>query len=277
MSKLQHGDDVINYDQRGHGPDIVWIAGGDQLGSDWHAWQTPAFEADFRCTTYDARGVGASVCTARPPWTMADLAADCAALIRAVCEPPVFLVSLSMGSSIAQELCLDHPELVRAAVVMGTCADHGGFIAEWEQAEIEFRRAGGTLPEAFAITHYAAFMYPSEVLGDEELWARVRPVVEAAYGGRKGADLAAQWESCVNYRSIDRLPHCQVPLHVIAFGQDMQTPPALGKVVAEMAPKGQYHFLEGLGHCSAFGHRPDIVNTCIADILRPYVERDGAV
>ncbi len=46
-----------------------------------------------------------------------------------------------------------------------------------ETAEIAFRRAGGTLPRDFAIIHYALQMYPSEVLGDDALWARIKPAL----------------------------------------------------------------------------------------------------
>ncbi len=114
-------------------------------------------------------------------------------------------------------------------------------------------------------------MYPSEVLGDDELWAKVRPIVSRDYGARDGVGLAAQWQACVEFDSLDRLPGCQVPLHVIAFSQDVQTPPARGKVVADTAPLGEFHLLEGLGHCSAFGHKPEVVNTCIREIAERYV------
>ena len=70
MPELQLPDVTLAYDRRGEGPDFVWLAGGDQPGSDWHLFQTPAFP-DFRNTTYDARGVGATVCHTRPPWSMA--------------------------------------------------------------------------------------------------------------------------------------------------------------------------------------------------------------
>ena len=138
---------------------------------------------------------------------------------------------------------------------------------EWEQAEVDFRRDGGRLSVPFATAHYGVFMYPAEVLGDDDLWERVRPLVERDYGSRDDEGLAAQWDACVQFDSLDRLPGCAVPLHVIAFEQDVQTPPARGKVVADTAPDGHFHLLAGLGHCSAFGHRPDVVNACIREII----------
>jgi 3-oxoadipate enol-lactonase len=270
MPELNLPETTLYYEQRGDGPDIFWLAGGDQPGSDWHAWQTPAFP-EFRNTTYDARGVGRTVSRNPPPWPMALYGADAAALIEAVCDPPVFLVGLSMGSLIAQQISLDRPDLVRAAVLMGTYARATGYVREWEEAEVEFRRQGGSLSRRFATTHYGVFMYPSEVLGDDELWAKLMPLVERDYGERDGEGLAAQWEACVEFDSLERLPGCQVPLHVVAFSHDVQTPPARGELVADTAPEGHYHLLEGLGHCSAFGHKPDLVNACIRGILEEYL------
>lgn len=65
---------------------------------------------------------------------------DCAALIAAVCRPPVLVIGLSMGAKIVLQLALDRPELVQAAVAMGVSGRPAGFLAEWLQAEVEFRR-----------------------------------------------------------------------------------------------------------------------------------------
>jgi pimeloyl-ACP methyl ester carboxylesterase len=269
MPELDLNDATHVYEQIGDGPDLFWLAGGDMPGSDWHAWQTPAFP-DFRHTTYDARGVGRTVSRTPPPWPMALYGEDAAGLIEAVCEQPVILVGLSMGSLIAQQVALDRPDLVRCAVLMGTYARATGYVRQWEEAEVEFRRQGGELSLPFATTHYGVFMYPSEVLGDDELWAKLRPLVERDYGERDGEGLAAQWEACVEFDSLERLPECRVPLHVIAFSHDVQTPPARGRLVADSAPDGHFHLLEGLGHCSAFGHRPDLVNATIREIVERY-------
>ena len=58
-----------------------------------------------------------------------------------------------------------------------------------------------------------------------------------------------------------------MPVHAVAFSQDVQTPPARVREVAELAADGHFHLLEGLGHGSAFGHRPDAVNACVRAIL----------
>jgi 3-oxoadipate enol-lactonase len=215
--------------------------------------------------------VGATRADAPPPWPISEHARDCAALIEAACAAPVFLVGLSMGSLIATELACTRPDLVRAALVMGTCVKKTGFIREWEEAEIALHANGAGLPGDFATAHYAMLYYPAEVLGDDELWARIRPLVAQDFEGRDGRMLAAQWQACLDYDSSALLPRCTVPVHAIAFSHDVQTPPARVREVAELAPHGRFHLLEGLGHGSAFGHRPEVVNACLREIIEGHL------
>jgi pimeloyl-ACP methyl ester carboxylesterase len=266
-SRLELDGATLAYRQSGAGPDIVWLAAGDNPGDNWRGYQTPAFDDAYRSTTYDARGVGATTSATAPPWPIDEHAVDLAALIEAVCAPPVFLVGLSMGSLIAVQIAHDRPELVRAALVMGTCVRKTGFIREWEQAEIDFRREGGTLPPAFATAHYAMQYFPADALGDDDTWERIKPLVAADFADRDGAMLAAQWQACLDYDSGPLLPRIGVPIHAIAFSEDVQTPPQRVHQVAELAADGHFHLLSGLGHGSAFGHRPDAVNQRLRAII----------
>jgi pimeloyl-ACP methyl ester carboxylesterase len=276
MAELTLPGVTLAYRQSGDGPDVVWLAAGDNPGDNWRRYQTPAFDVAYRSTTYDARGVGATRSDSEPPWPIAQHAIDLAALIEAVCEPPVFLVGLSMGSLIAVQIAHDRPELVRAAAVMGTCVRKTGFIREWEEAEIALRRTGGTLPAAFATAHYAMQYFPADALGDDATWERIKPFVTADFADRDGAMLAAQWQACLDYDSGPLLPGIAVPIHAVAFSEDVQTPPRRVREVAELAANGHFHLLEGLGHGSAFGHRPDVVNECLRSIIDAETERSSA-
>ncbi len=66
----------------------------------------------------DYRGVGASTGTQRG--TVEEMAADVAAVIRALGHEQVDLVGFSLGGMVAQELVLAHPGLVRRLVLAGT-------------------------------------------------------------------------------------------------------------------------------------------------------------
>jgi pimeloyl-ACP methyl ester carboxylesterase len=267
MAELSLPGVRLAYHQSGSGPDVVWLAAGDNPGENWRRYQTPAFDDAYRSTTYDARGVGATRSDSEPPWPIEEHAVDLAGLIEGVCQPPVFLVGLSMGSLIAVQIAHDRPELVRAAAVMGTCVRKTGFIREWEEAEIAFRRDGGTLPPAFATAHYAMQYFPADALGDDETWEQIKPFVTAGFADRDGAMLAAQWQACLDYDSGALLPRITAPIHAVAFSEDVQTPPRRVREVADLAADGHFHLLQGLGHGSAFGHRPEVVNECLRAII----------
>jgi pimeloyl-ACP methyl ester carboxylesterase len=271
VPELRFDDVTLHHDQTGAGPDIVWLAAGDHPGANWRRWQVPAFEPGWRNTTYDARGVGSTVSREPSPWPIDVHARDVARLIEAVCDPPVALVGLSMGSLIAVQTAYDRPDLVACAVVMGTCVKKTGFIREWEEAEIRLHATGGGLPGDFATAHYALCYYPAEVLGDDALWAELRSFIATDFEGRDGALLAAQWQACLDYDSSGLLPRITRPIHAVAFSEDVQTPPQRVREVADLAADGHFHLLQGLGHGSAFGHRPDVVNAAVREIVSGYL------
>ena len=262
----------IFYEQFGSGHDIVWVAGGGGFGRDWHPYQVPYFEADFRNTTFDNRGIGQTTCDEPMPWPLARFSDDAAALIEAVCEPPVTLVGISFGSAIVQQVAIDYPHLVRSAIVMGTGARSVGWGWDYQKAEIDLRKAGGRLDGMFALTHYAAMLYPAKVLGDRELWPKLRAELEEWLATDDNEDsLVPQWEACLLYDQMDTLPGCDVPMHVMAFSEDVQAPPQDGMELAEQAGNGFYHEFAGMGHCSIYGHTQDVLNPFIRQTLEQYL------
>jgi pimeloyl-ACP methyl ester carboxylesterase len=268
MPERELGEVTVHYDQFGKGPDLVWLSGGGGLGSDWHTWQIPYFEPFFRNTTFDNRGIGRTICTAPEPWTIADFARDAATLIEAVCDPPVAVAGLSMGSFIGCQLALDRPDLLRCAVLMGTAPQgHSGWLGDYMRAEVELRRQGGRIAGMFATTHYAAELYPGHVLADAKMWEQIKASLGAEFLEENERSLITQWQACIDFDVVDRLPGCAVPLHVFAFEEDVQAPWPYGKQVADLAPTAEFHLFEGMGHCSIYGHAHDVLNPAIKEVI----------
>ncbi len=272
MPFIDTGEARIFYEQIGQGPDLVWVGGGGTIGRDWQRFQTPHFAGRFRNTTFDNRGIGRTVCERPMPWGMGEFARDLAALVERACRPPVALVGTSLGSAIVQQLAIDRPDLVRVAIVMGTGAWSTGWGWDFQEAEIEFRRAGGNLAGMMGVAHYAAMLYPARALGDRDLWPKLKALMlEWMDSGENETSLVPQWDASLRFDQRADLPGVRVPVHVLAFAEDVQAPPQDGEEVARLIPGAKLHLLEGMGHGSWYGHAHDRLNPYIEAIIREYL------
>lgn len=102
-------------------PAVLLLHGLGADGSSW-ALQTPALtRAGFRVLAADARGFGKSSYPGGQH-TIADMAADMASLLDALQVAPADVIGISMGGTLALELALSYPSLVRRLVLVSTFA-----------------------------------------------------------------------------------------------------------------------------------------------------------
>lgn len=249
----------------GRGPDVVFVPGGDQT-AEAYAQQFAHLRDAFRCISYDPRGAGQTAAPP-PPWRMEDYARDCAAVIDAVCGGRAAVCGLSLGGLVTQATAIDFPGKVRLAIPMGTAAHIDGFTRDWMQAEIDLRRAGIRLPDDFLAPHYAVYAFPAKALHDPALWREVKESYTERFRDRDPQDTIDQWQACLDFDCREALKSCPVPFHVIGFSEDVQTAPAMCRVVADLAPNGTFHEIPGLGHVSMVRHRPGVVAEKLRAIL----------
>ena len=113
MPSVDAGGTEINYSRSGAGEPLLLIQG---MSATHLAWGRPfmsQLEGSFECIAFDNRGMGLSGAAALP-FTIADMAADTAALLDALALERVHVLGISMGGTIAQELALAHPERIRS-------------------------------------------------------------------------------------------------------------------------------------------------------------------
>src|SRR3954467_173795 len=115
-------DVVVNgvrlyFQQSGAGPDVVLVHAVTSNQAVWmFSGLTDALAADFRVTSYDLRGHGAS---ARPPtgYTSAVMAEDLRQLLAALGLGPALLVGHSFGGVTALHLAHLAPEVVEGVIL----------------------------------------------------------------------------------------------------------------------------------------------------------------
>src|SRR3712207_9540679 len=99
-------------EQVGNGPDVLLIGGGGDTVESWQ-FQLDGLADRYRVTAFDNRGAGR---TPKPEGLVSveAMADDADGVLRALDIASAHLAGFSMGSAIAQELALRHPQLVRS-------------------------------------------------------------------------------------------------------------------------------------------------------------------
>jgi len=119
--------------------------------------------------------------------------------------------------------------------------------------------------------HYAAQLYPARLLGDEQGWARIKAwLTEVGFVEDNEESLIPQWQACIDFDVVDRLPEITTPLHVFAYDEDVQAPPQYGEEIARLVRGAELHLFPGMGHGSLRGHTHDELNPIIRGIVERY-------
>jgi pimeloyl-ACP methyl ester carboxylesterase len=251
---IDTGEVELWFERTGNGPDVLLIAG---LGDPLEAWQ---FQLDglsgrYRLTAFDNRGTGRTPLP-EVPLTVATMAEDAAALLRALEVPSAHVVGFSGGSLIAQELALRHPELVRSLVLVSSWARPDAYMRSmfeswrWMAESAPNERA---FLEAFLVWVYTARAHADGTVAQivEEALAFQHPASTEAIQRTIDAYLA--------HETADRLHAIKVPTLVLAGGQDIITPPRYGRLVAERIPGARLEVLPEEAH-QPFQEVPDEFN-----------------
>jgi pimeloyl-ACP methyl ester carboxylesterase len=260
--KVKAGDVELWVERRGEGPDVLLVAG---LGDPAEAWQ-PQLDglADrYRVTAVDNRGVGRTPLS-DGPLSAATMADDAAALLHALEVPSAHVAGFSMGSAIAQELALRHPELVRSLVLVSTYARADALF----RSQLNFWR---WLPEvapserAFFKAFFTWVYTPrAHAEGLVDLF-----VEEAmAFSPQQSIEaFQAQVDVCLEHETADRLAEITAPALVLAGEFDVILPPRFGQAVAAAIPNARFEVLPEQAH-QPFQEIPDEFNARVDEFWR---------
>lgn len=255
----------LSYHDHGDGSPVLLLTGTGAPSSVWDLHQVPAFRAaGFRVITMDNRGIPPSD-DGTDGFTIDDLVADVAALIDHLGVKPCRVVGTSMGSYIAQELALAHPELLAAVVLMAACGRSSLVQRVLAAAEAELIGRGTELPPGYLAAVRAMHNLGPATLADDDLaadWLDLFAATEMLGSGvRAQLLLSALPDRIEAYRAIT------VPCHVVSFEHDLVAPPAAGRELAAAIPGATHRTIPGCGH---FGYleTPEAVNRELIRFLR---------
>lgn len=254
----------LAYERHGQGERVLLVMGTAAGGRVWTMHQTPALvRAGYQAITFDNRGIPPSDA---PPgkYTLTDMVDDTRGLIESLDAAPCRIVGVSLGAVIVQELALRWPELVRCAVLIATKSRSDVARQAYGAAFRAMAEDEVTLPSDLQAAISAFQMLSPATLDDDKavsLWLETFRL----FAGDRRTAAGQYWVDEWADRRED-LRGVRAPCRVIAFADDLVTPPHLAAEVAECIPDCDYVELDACGHYG-YLERPDDVNKAIIDFL----------
>lgn len=207
----------------------------------------------------DARGHGKSTWDGSP-FTVADLAADTAALIESLDDGPVAVAGMSMGGCVAVALAGTRPELVDRLLLADTTADYGeDKESAWAQRAATATGKPRDRQLAFQVDRWFS---PEFVERDPAEVARVSELFLAT-------DSRAHAQACRALGAFDGralLGAITADTLVVVGEHDYATPPAMARALAEGIPGARLEEFAGARHFSLF-EAPGALDLAAAHLL----------
>ncbi len=255
----------MHYEVSGQGAPVLMINGLSAPAVNW-ALQAKALAPHFQVVTFDNRGVGETDLPPEPVYTTGQLADDAAAILRHLKIARAHVVGASMGGTIAQELALRHPRLVRSLTLLCT----------WAEGDARFlHTVEAWMSLAYRVPieeRYRYVLYPW--IFSPEFLAKKENVEQAfqrslAYPHQTKAEAIERQARGIlawNGTRVKRLGAIRVPALVMVGKDDILTPPAFSKALARRIRRARLVVLPG-GH-GFFLEQADAVNRTILRFLK---------
>jgi thioesterase CepJ len=256
MATLELEDVTLDYRVQGDGDPVVLICGCGQPAIAWGLGVAPRLAAGgFSVVTFDNRGVAPSS-SPPAPYTIAEMVADTLALCDHLGIDRARFAGYSMGGWIAETICARYPARVEAAALIGSC----NVSTSWEKAigtvELDIARSGVDLPRLFYATETLRYLPNRELqddavvdawlsmIGDMEVWPNP---------GREG-----QYAACMDWTlDTERVrvwPELSMPVLVLAFEHDVDSPPAHARAAAAQIPGARFVEIARASHLGPMTH-----------------------
>ena len=141
MPRLDVGRIILEVEDRGSGPAIIFIPGLVGLKDAW-SFQLAEFSQNYRCVSFDHRGTGDSD---KPTsgYTTDEIARDVIALMDKLGIAKAHIAGTSTGGCVLQSLAIDYPDRLRCAVFSNTWVKADEFITRVQTARKQIVLAYG--------------------------------------------------------------------------------------------------------------------------------------
>ncbi len=246
MPQMKVDDINMYYEVHGQGEPLVLVSG---FASHRYYWLPfiPELSKHFQVVLFENRGAGESDAP-EGSYSIEQMAQDAANLLEALKIENAYVLGQSMGGAIVQQLCLDHPHLVRKAILSCTAAKFSkAFLLN---IDIQLALDDGGADKRMMLKSRLPWICSSTFLSKKEnvdafLDLMLRDPLPQTRPGCLG-----QLAALHAFDASDRLHEIKQPLLVIAGDEDLIVPLPYLERLAENIPNAKLHVFKGEGHAA---------------------------
>jgi pimeloyl-ACP methyl ester carboxylesterase len=256
VKKKKINDVEIAYYTRGSGPPLVMVMGFRGTMGFWDPVLLEALEKHYTLILFDNRGVGLSSDTDNNLTTIQQMTEDTAELIKSLGLEKAHVLGWSMGSMIALQLAISHPELVDKLIL---CSSNPG-----KKAVPRTTDAYGTLTSLQASREQLlSTLFPSTAEGEAAASLYLAQLTRAVLEKSVPDDLIVSPETIERQKHAivlwqesndiySALPTIKTPTLVAGGLSDVLDRPENVAIVAHQIPFAWTAYFPGAGHAFLF-------------------------
>ena len=270
--KVHVGDMDIAYKVFGKGDPFLLISGSGLVMDAWDSTILRDLSSNHTVIIFDNRGVGNTTAGTKP-FSIVQFANDTASLLDALKIQNADVIGFSMGSFIAQELALLHPEKVNRLILYG--ASCGG---------------KENIPQSPEVVKILSDLVNNRIQDPEKIltvqfplnWLKSHPNVSFPKSAeivssntlRQQYNLNEEWLA-TNWSGVCRqLPRISIPTLAITGSEDVAVPSANSLIIAGKIPGAWLVQIKGGGHGLMYQY-PYTFNKVVQTFLSTTITNPG--
>ena len=237
MPHIAHDGIETFYAEHGTGAPLVLIHGAEADHSMFDRL-VPLLSPRWRCLAYDQRDSGRTQ-NGASEYQIEQLGDDVAGFIAALGLPRAHVFGTSLGSVIAQQLAVRHPERVES-LVLSSAIRAGQLMTDFAPERAARLAALRADPVANADALAAHFFPAAHLKAHPGLFASLRSPRTPEQATRRAGLLRRRYDLDISA--------IKCPTLVLVGAEDGLIPPAHSLSIADEIPGAERHVLEGVGH-----------------------------
>lgn len=251
---------TLYYEVHGEGSPLLLVAG---LGGGSWSWygQVPFFKKRYRTIIFDNRGAGRSSIP-EGPYQMRQLADDAHCLLDHLGIEKTFVLGLSMGGMIVQELALMIPQRIQA-MFLGCTHAGGASSTPPTRAAMDLLMNNAGLTQQEIIEKNLPLFFSAACREQQSDAVAAYCAAQLSAPPQPEEAFHAQLSAIRTFDVNDKLSQLTIPTMIVTGSEDVLISPVNASTLAEMLPHAELVVIPGAGHalhaecCDRLNHLAD--------------------